>query len=168
MVESVKIIGIDPGLRRCGWGVVESLGNRLMFVASGAITPPTTGSMPQRLVFLAEALRAIIEKYQPDEAAVEETFVNAGARSALMLGQARGVILLVPATLGLHVGEYAPNLIKKSVVGSGHADKNQIQLMVKVLLPQADFASADAADALAIAICHAHHRTSLTLRSAHG
>jgi crossover junction endodeoxyribonuclease RuvC len=166
MAESVRIIGIDPGLRRCGWGVVESLSNRLTFVASGTITPPTSGSLAPRLVFLADALKALIEKYQPHEAAVEETFVSAGARSALQLGQARGVILFVPASLGLMVGEYAPNLIKKSVVGSGHADKAQIQLMVKTLLPQADFSGADAADALAIAICHAHHRSSVMVRSA--
>lgn len=158
MAESVRIIGIDPGLRRCGWGVVDSEGNRLSFVAAGTITPPTKDALATRLVHLAEALTEIIGKYAPQEAAVEETFVSKGARSALQLGQARGVVLMIPASLGLEVGEYAANLVKKSVVGAGHADKNQIQLMVKTLMPAADFSGADAADALAIAICHAHHR----------
>lgn len=161
MAESVRIIGIDPGLRRCGWGIVDSEGNRLGFVAAGTIAPPTNGALANRLVFLAEALKDIIGKYAPHEAAVEETFVNQGPRSALQLGQARGVVLMTPAALGLEVGEYAANLVKKSVVGSGHADKSQIQLMVKTLLPTADFDGADAADALAIAICHAHHRVAL-------
>ncbi len=154
-----RIIGIDPGLRRCGWGVVESSGNRLKYIACGVIAPPINGELANRLVFLYEAISALIKKYQPDEAAVEETFVSAGARSALQLGQARGIALMTPASLGLPVGEYAANLVKKSVVGTGHADKNQVQLMVKTLLPTAKFSSADDADALAIAICHAHHRT---------
>jgi len=154
----VRIIGIDPGLVRCGWGILEADGNRLSFVASGTIMPQTSQPLAQRLKTLFEQLSAIIALHQPGEAAVEETFVNAGARSALQLGQARGVVLMAPALLGLPVGEYAANLVKKSIVGSGHADKNQIQLMVKILLPNADFKGADAADALAIAICHAHHR----------
>jgi len=159
MQKNTRIIGIDPGLRRCGWGVIQAEGNRLGFVAAGVVTPPVAGALAERLVYLHAALNEIIRRYEPDEAAVEETFVNQGPRSALLLGQARGVALMTPALLGLPVAEYAANLIKKSVVGTGHADKNQIQLMVKTLLPQADFTSADAADALAIAICHAHHRT---------
>ena len=160
----VRIIGIDPGLRRCGWGIIESEGNRLRYVASGTITPVVDRSLAERLAELHAGLRALIELHRPDEAAVEETFVNAGPRSALQLGQARGVVLMTPATMGLPVGEYAANLVKKSVVGTGHAEKAQIQMMVKTLLPTADFKGADAADALAIAICHAHHRTSPAFR----
>lgn len=155
----VRIIGIDPGLRRCGWGVIESDGNRLGFVACGTITPPVDLVLAERLALLYAGLSALIRQYLPEEAAVEETFVSAGARSALQLGQARGVALMTPASMGLPVGEYAANLVKKSIVGSGHADKGQIQLMVKTLMPGANFKGADAADALAIAICHAHHRT---------
>ncbi len=154
----VRIIGIDPGLRRCGWGIIESEGNRLRFVASGTITPPVDQALSQRLVALHAGVVDVLDQYTPDEAAVEETFVSAGARSALQLGQARGVVLMTPALRGLLVGEYAANLIKKSVVGTGHAEKGQIQTMVKILLPTATFKGADAADALAIAICHAHHR----------
>lgn len=158
MAGSVRIIGIDPGLRRCGWGIIESVGNRLSFVAAGTLTPPTEGELAVRLSQLFSGLSDLIGRYRPDEAAVEETFVNQGARSALLLGQARGVALMTPASLGLPVGEYAANLVKKSIVGTGHADKDQVQLMVKTLLPNAQFKGADAADALAIAICHAHHR----------
>ncbi len=160
-----RIIGIDPGLRRCGWGIVESNGNQLKFIACGVITPPINGVLANRLVFLYEAISSLIDKYSPNEAAVEETFVSAGARSALQLGQARGIALMTPASHGLPVGEYAANLVKKSVVGTGHADKNQMQLMVKTLLPTADFSSADAADALAIAITHAHHRVDLLAKA---
>jgi crossover junction endodeoxyribonuclease RuvC len=160
MAETVRIIGIDPGLRRCGWGVIETTGNRLSFVACGTLTPPTTDALARRLAALFDGLGELIRRYAPHEAAVEETFVNQGARSALQLGQARGVALMTPAFMGLPVAEYAANLVKKSVVGAGHAEKTQVQAMIKILLPQADFArSADAADALAIAICHAHHRT---------
>jgi len=165
-MASVRIIGIDPGLRRCGWGIVESEGNRLRFVAAGTIMPDVKLGLPDRLRLLFEGLSELIRRHAPHEAAVEETFVSAGARSALQLGQARGVALMTPASLGLPVGEYAANLIKKSVVGSGHADKTQVQMMVKILLPQAEFDGADAADALAIAICHAHHRASQQLRIA--
>ena len=164
-MASIRIIGIDPGLRRCGWGIIESEGNRLRFVAAGTIAPAVDIGLPQRLRALFEGLSDTIRQYAPAEAAVEETFVSAGARSALQLGQARGVALMTPAALGLPVGEYAANLVKKSIVGTGHADKTQIQLMVKVLLPTAEFKGADAADALAIAICHAHHRTLLGLRA---
>jgi crossover junction endodeoxyribonuclease RuvC len=162
----VRIIGIDPGLRRCGWGIVESEGSRLRFVAAGTITPRVDGGLPVRLAELFEGLSELIRRYAPDEAAVEETFVSAGARSALQLGQARGVALMTPAALGLPVGEYAANLVKKSIVGSGHADKHQMAVMVKMLLPTAEFRGADAADALAIAICHAHHRGAAALRAA--
>jgi crossover junction endodeoxyribonuclease RuvC len=159
MAGKVRIIGIDPGLRRCGWGIIESEGNRLAFIAAGTVTPPVNGELAYRLVALFEGLSAVLREHTPDEAAVEETFVNQGARSALILGQARGVALMTPASLGLPVAEYAANLIKKSVVGTGHADKTQIALMVRTLLPQATFTGADAADALALAICHAHHRS---------
>ena len=157
-MEKVRIIGIDPGLRRCGWGVIDSAGNRLSYVACGTLTPPVDLELPQRPVELHRGLVELIERFRPDEAAVEETFVSAGARSALQLGQARGVVLMTPANMGLVVGEYAANLIKKSVVGSGHAEKGQVQAMIRILLPTAEFKGADAADALAIAICHAHHR----------
>lgn len=158
MSNMVRIIGIDPGLRRCGWGVIETLGNRLSFVAAGTLTPPTDGELASRLAFLFSGLCELLERFEPDEAAVEETFVNSGPRSALILGQARGVALMTPAYRGIPVAEYATNLVKKSIVGTGHADKDQVGLMVKTLLPTADFKGADAADALAIAICHAHHR----------
>jgi crossover junction endodeoxyribonuclease RuvC len=154
----MRIIGIDPGLRRCGWGVVEAAGNRLAFVACGTIAPPETLPLAERLAALHIGLLALLEEFSPGDAAVEETFVSPGMRSALHLGQARGVALMTPASRGLPVGEYAANLVKKSVVGTGHADKKQVQMMVQVLLPTAKFKGADAADALAIAICHAHHR----------
>jgi len=160
MNKSVRIIGIDPGLRRCGWGVIDVEGNRLRFVASGTVTPPTTAELPARLLALHVGLEAAVRAHLPEEAAVEETFVNQGVRSALALGQARGVALMTPALLGLVVAEYAANLIKKSVVGTGHAEKAQVEAMVRMLLPSAEFKGADAADALAIAICHAHHRQS--------
>lgn len=152
-------MGIDPGLRRCGWGIIEAEGSRLAFVAAGTLRPPVDATMPARLAELFWGLAALIRTHDPDEAAVEETFVSAGARSALQLGQARGVVLMTPASMGLPVGEYAANLIKKSIVGAGHANKTQVEVMVRTLLPRAVFTGADAADALAIAICHAHHRT---------
>ncbi|WP_029040323.1 crossover junction endodeoxyribonuclease RuvC [Cucumibacter marinus] len=155
---TTRILGIDPGLRRTGWGLIEANGNRLAYRGCGVIKPPTEGPLAQRLLFLHKALTDLINEHTPDEAAVEETFVNAGARSALLLGQARGVALMTPAALGLPVGEYAANLIKKSVVGTGHADKKQVMMMVKTLLPAAEIGSEDAADALAIAVCHAHFR----------
>jgi len=134
MTASIRIIGIDPGLRRCGWGVIEASGNRLSFVAAGTLTPPVDDALPRRLVHLYEGLSDLIRAYRPDEAAVEETFVSAGVRSALQLGQARGVALMTPSSMGLAVGEYAANLVKKSVVGSGHADKVQIQQVILNLL----------------------------------
>ncbi|HEY8575668.1 MAG TPA: crossover junction endodeoxyribonuclease RuvC [Devosia sp.] len=158
MNVATRIIGIDPGLRRCGWGIIESQGSRLSFVAAGTVTPATDGSLAERLAELFSGLGEVLDRYAPQEAAVEETFVNAGMRSALILGQARGVALLTPAARGVPVAEYAANLVKKSVVGTGHAEKDQVALMVKTLMPAASFKGADAADALAIAICHAHHR----------
>jgi len=158
MSDATRIIGIDPGLRRCGWGIIDSEGTRLRFIAAGTITPPVTGSLAERLSALMTGLAGVLDQFEPVEAAVEETFVNQGARSALILGQARGVALVTPAARGIPVGEYAANLVKKSVVGTGHAEKDQVQMMVRTLLPTASFSGADAGDALAIAICHAHHR----------
>jgi crossover junction endodeoxyribonuclease RuvC len=156
--SAVRIIGIDPGLRRTGWGVVESDGVRLSYVASGLVTAPTDIDLAYRLRELFEGLASVIATFKPQEAAVEETFVNENARATLKLGQARGMALLAPAMGGLVVAEYPPNLIKKTVVGAGHADKHQVQTMIGFLLPKARCNSADEADALAIAICHANHR----------
>ena len=156
--KAIRIIGIDPGLRRTGWGIVESDGVRLSYVASGVITSDAENDLAYRLRELYEGISGVIASYKPAEAAVEETFVNENAKATLKLGQARGMALLAPAMKGLKVAEYPPNLIKKTVVGAGHADKKQIQVMVGFLLPKARFDSADEADALAIAICHANHR----------
>ena len=156
--ELIRIIGIDPGLRRTGWGVIDTDGVRLTYVASGLITSTSGDELAYRLRELFEGISSVIASFSPREAAVEETFVNENAKATLKLGQARGMALLAPATHGLKVAEYPPNLIKKSVVGAGHAEKHQIQAMVGFLLPKAKFESADEADALAIAICHANHR----------
>ena len=161
----IRIIGIDPGLRRTGWGVIESDGVRLAYVASGHITSDKDEALCYRLRQLYEGITSVIAAFKPLEAAVEETFVNDNPRSTLKLGQARGMALLAPAMLGMKVGEYPPNLIKKTVVGAGHAEKKQIQMMVGFLLPKAKFDSADEADALAIAICHANHRSSPQARA---
>jgi len=154
----MRIIGIDPGLRRTGWGVIDARDNRLSFVAEGTVTSTTKMALADRLMELHDGLVNVIETWAPDQAAVEETFVNKNPTSTLKLGQARGIALLVPARLGLVVGEYTPNLVKKTVVGAGHAAKEQVQMMVKTLLPGSGNAGADAADALAVAICHAHYR----------
>jgi crossover junction endodeoxyribonuclease RuvC len=156
---AIRIIGIDPGLRRTGWGIVEAEGVRLSYVASGHVASDSGGDLAYRLRALYEGLIAVIVGYAPQEAAIEETFVNKDARATLKLGQARGMALLAPAQKGLRVAEYPPNVIKKTVTGTGHAEKRQIQKMVAVLLPKARFGGADEADALAIAICHASHRT---------
>jgi len=161
---SVRILGIDPGLRRTGWGVIEAEGNRLVFVACGSVEPPEELPLSNRLLAIHEGLAAVLSDHRPDEAAVEQTFVNKDAVSTLKLGQARGIAMLAPAMFGISVAEYAPNQIKKTVVGAGHADKNQIAMMLKILLPKAAPPSADAADALAVAITHAHHRQSAALR----
>jgi len=156
----MRLIGFDPGLRQTGWGVIESDGNRLIHVANGVVSTNGKADLANRLVELHDGLLEVIKRFAPIEAAVEETFVNKNPKSTLKLGQARGVVLLVPAQAGCPVAEYSPNLIKKSVVGAGHAAKEQVQMMIKVLLPGCEIANADAADALAVAICHAHHRSS--------
>jgi crossover junction endodeoxyribonuclease RuvC len=166
MTEAIRIIGIDPGLRRTGWGVIVCEGNRLAHLADGVIVSDEAEELAARLVQLKRALEAVVAEFAPDEAAVEETFVNTNARATLKLGHARAIALIVPALAGVRVAEYAPNLVKKSVVGAGHAEKQQVAHMVRVLLPKARPASADAADALAVAICHAHHRHTLTLSRA--
>src|ERR1700758_5587727 len=160
----VRILGIDPGLRRTGWGVIESDGNRLTYVACGSLQPQDTLPLARRLLGIHEGLESVFPDFKPMEAAVEQTFVNKDGVATLKLGQARGVAMLTPAMFGIPVSEYAPNLVKKTVVGAGHADKNQVLVMLKLLLPKAEPTSADAADALAIAITHAHHRQSATLR----
>jgi crossover junction endodeoxyribonuclease RuvC len=159
----VRILGIDPGLRRTGWGLIEATGTRLSFVACGTVESSVDADLADRLATLHEGLRIIVRDHAPHEAAVEETFVNKDARATLKLGQARGIAMLVPAQAGLRVSEYAPNQVKKTVVGNGHAEKQQIRLMVKVLLPRAEVHSDDAADALAIAITHAQHRGQISL-----
>lgn len=153
----MRLIGLDPGLRLTGWGVIDVDGNRLSHVAHGVIKVPADRSLAERLCQLFDGIAAVIATQQPIEAAVEETFVNVNPGSTLKLGQARGVVLLAPARAGLPVFEYAANLVKKSVTGVGHAEKRQIAMMVGRLLPGVE-ATADAADALAVAICHAHHR----------
>ncbi|PTW59673.1 Holliday junction endonuclease RuvC [Breoghania corrubedonensis] len=158
MNPTIRILGIDPGLRNTGWGVIDVTGTNLKFVASGTVHSTQALALAERLVELHDGLTRVIEDYVPDEAAVEQTFVNKDAGATLKLGQARGIALLVPGLKRLPIGEYLPNLIKKTVVGAGHGDKKQIRMMVKVLMPKATFNSDDAADALAIAVCHAHHR----------
>ncbi len=163
MRRPIRILGIDPGLRRTGWGVVAIEGNRLSFLACGSVATDEKATLAARLLAIHDGLRRVVDDYGPDEAAVEATFVNKDATATLKLGQARGIAMLVPAIAGLPVAEYAPNLVKKTIVGAGHSEKVQIRMMVKVLLPKADPQSDDAADALAIAVCHAHHRQSVVL-----
>ena len=166
MTRPIRILGIDPGLRRTGWGVVEIAGNRLGFVGCGSVLTDDRAALAVRLVTIHDGLMRILNEYRPDEAAVEATFVNKDATATLKLGQARGIAMVVPAKAGVPVAEYAPNLVKKSIVGAGHGDKTQVRMMIGVLLPKADPASDDAADALAIAVTHAHHRQSVVLRVA--
>ena len=154
------VLGLDPGLGCTGWGVIAAEGNRLSHVANGQVRTDSAKPLPQRLVDLEQALRALLAEHRPDGAAVEEVFVNANPQSTLKLGQARGVALLCAAKDGIAVGEYAPSLVKKAVVGTGGADKGQVHAMVQRLLPGAKIAGADAADALAVAITHAHHLAS--------
>ncbi|MBS7545223.1 crossover junction endodeoxyribonuclease RuvC [Ancylobacter oerskovii] len=161
----IRILGLDPGLRRTGWGVIEAAGTRLSFVACGTVLPPEEGTLAERLAVLHRELVAVLAAFTPDEAAVEETFVNVNPASTLKLGQARGVVLLTPALAGVPVAEYAALLVKKTVVGAGRAEKAQIRMMMKVLLPQADFETDDAADALAVAVTHAQHRGAAALRA---
>lgn len=158
MAPPIRILGIDPGLRKTGWGIIVSEGSKLGYLGAGCIESDSALSLAERLRQLHEGLAGVIDAWSPDEVAVEETFVNRDPQSALKLGQARGVALVVPALAGLEVAEYAANLVKKTVVGVGHADKKQVQMMIRVLLPKSDTKSADAADALAVAICHAQHR----------
>jgi len=153
----MRVLGLDPGLRHTGWGVIDATGNRLIHVADGVAHVATDLPLAKRLVSLFRQITSVLERFRPDEAAVEETFVNRNPASTLKLGVARGVVLLAPAERGLPVSEYSANLIKKSVVGAGHAEKAQVQMMVRRLLPGCAVVKADAADALAVAICHAHH-----------
>ena len=166
MQKTIRIIGIDPGLRNMGWGIVDSVGTSLSFVGAGTIRSKAKDDLATRLCQLHDGLGEVLHQHMPQEAAVEQTFVNKDAKATLKLGQARGVALLVPALRGLLVAEYAPNAVKKSVIGVGHGDKAQIQMMVNMLLPKANYDSDDAADALAIAICHAHQRGHMELKIA--
>ena len=155
----VRIVGIDPGLRRTGWGVIDTDGVRLGFVACGSVVSDDAESLGARLRQIFDGLQDVLARLEPMEAAIEQTFVNRDAAATLKLGQARGIAMLVPALLGLTIAEYAPNAVKKTVIGAGHGDKGQIRAMVRCLLPRAVFDSSDAADALAIAITHAHSRS---------
>ena len=160
---AIRIIGLDPGLRRTGWGVIDIDGHRLRHVCHGVIPSSDKASLAERLNQIYEGLVTEINKYQPQEAAVEETFVNNNPTATLKLGQARGVVLLAPAHLKLTVQEYSANRIKKAVVGAGHATKEQVMTMVKHLLPNCGDLTSDSADALAVAVCHAHYRTTTKL-----
>ena len=166
MKDTIRIVGIDPGLRNTGWGVVESQGSSLRFLAAGTVKSDGKADLASRLCQLHDGLSEVLHQWIPHEAAVENTFVNKDAAATLKLGQARGIAMLVPARAGLQVAEYAPNAVKKAVIGVGHGDKAQIKLMVNMLLPKAEWDTDDAADALAIAICHAHHRGGANARIA--
>ncbi|MCL3880986.1 crossover junction endodeoxyribonuclease RuvC [Marivita sp. GX14005] len=159
----MRVLGIDPGLRFLGWGVIEAEGSRLSHVANG-VCLSGAGDLAERLLALHRGLTDVLQRFAPETAAIEKTFVNKDAVGTLKLGQARGVALLVPAQFGLEIGEYAPNSVKKTVVGVGHADKRQVEHMVRMQLPGARIEGSDAADALAIAICHAHHMNAPGLR----
>ena len=161
----IRILGLDPGLRRTGWGVIEAMGTKLSFIACGTVMPPEDEALAVRLAVLHDELAQVLRAHLPDEAAVEETFVNMNPASTLKLGQARGVVMLTPALAGVPVSEYAALLVKKTVVGAGRAEKGQIRMMMKVLLPQADFTTDDAADALAVAVTHAQHRGMAALKA---
>ena len=163
MSQPIVILGIDPGLRHTGWGILCQSGNRLSFVAAGRISPSASLSMAGRLRILGDGLATIVRDHAPDEAAIEETFVNNNPLSALKLGQARGAAMLALAQTGLDIAEYAANRVKQSVTGHGHADKTQIAAMMSILLPGCGKLAADAADALAVAVTHAHHRTIRTI-----
>jgi crossover junction endodeoxyribonuclease RuvC len=154
------ILGLDPGLGTTGWGAIAAEGNRLRHVANGQIRTDPKAALPSRLVELHERLAAVLAEHRPEAAAVEEVFVNANPQSTLKLGQARGIVLLAAAQAGIEVGEYAARLVKKAVVGTGGAEKTQVHAMIQRLLPGVKIAGADAADALAVAITHAHHLAS--------
>lgn len=161
----VRVIGIDPGLRNMGWGVIDVVGSKISHVANG-VCQSEGDDLAQRLLSLHSQLTRVMVTYRPETAAVEQTFVNKDGAGTLKLGQARGIAMLVPAQAGLEVGEYAPNKVKKTVVGVGHADKGQVAHMVRMQMPGVDIAGPDAADALAIAICHAHHGGASNLAAA--
>src|SRR5436853_6918750 len=164
MRSPIRILGIDPGLRRTGWGIIAIDGSHLSFLACGSLLTDEKQTLAVRLLAIHDGLRDVVTEHAPHEAAVEATFVNKDALATLKLGQARGIAMLVPAIAGLPVAEYAPNLVKKTIIGAGHGEKAQIRMMIGVLLPKADPQTHDAADALAIAVCHAHHRTSIVMR----
>jgi crossover junction endodeoxyribonuclease RuvC len=166
MRGAIRILGIDPGLRRTGWGVIAVAGNALSYVDSGSLKTDERETLAARLLVIHNGLREVVDAHAPHEAAVEATFVNRDAAATLKLGQARGIAMLVPALAGIAVAEYAPNLVKKTIVGTGHGEKGQVRMMIGVLLPRANPGSEDAADALAIAVCHAHHRLSAFLKLA--
>ena len=153
----MRVMGLDPGLRNTGWGVIEAEGNRLRHVANGVVRSDPEKPVAERLLQLQIGIMEIVDSYEPSDAAVETTLANKNPASTLKLGMARGVALLTPASQGIPVGEYLPMIVKKAVVGTGHADKNQVETMVRRLLPGCDISVSDAADALAVAICHAHH-----------
>ncbi|MBL4639767.1 MAG: crossover junction endodeoxyribonuclease RuvC [Kordiimonadaceae bacterium] len=153
----MRLLGLDPGLQKTGWGIVESHGSRLIHIANGTVKSTSKKSLAERLVELYDGLTEVVAEWQPHSCAVEETFVNKNPTSTLKLGQARGIALLVPSQAGIPVAEYTPNHVKKSVVGAGHAGKDQVEAMVRILLPGIQINGPDAADALAVAICHAHH-----------
>lgn len=156
----MRILGIDPGLQKTGWGIIDSEGHTLSYIACGLIKSTASKTLPERLAQIDEGMSAVIDQFNPDEAAIEETFVNNNAASSLKLGAARGVAMVVPARTGLIVGEYPANLVKKSVVGAGKAGKDQVGMMIRTLLPASGDIGEDEADALAVAICHAHHTAS--------
>ena len=166
MQNTIRIIGIDPGLRNMGWGIVDQIGSSLSFVGAGTVRSDAKADLASRLCQLHDGLNKVLHQHAPHEAAVEQTFVNKDAKATLKLGQARGIAMLVPARAGLPVAEYAPNAVKKTVIGVGHGDKSQIKMMVNMLLPKAQYDSDDAADALAIAICHAHQRGHMEMKIA--
>ncbi|HPD83793.1 MAG: crossover junction endodeoxyribonuclease RuvC [Alphaproteobacteria bacterium] len=159
----MRILGIDPGLQKTGWGIIDSEGHRLSFVACGLIKTTATKTLPERLCQLDDGMLEVLSRFKPEQAAIEETFVNSNSASSLKLGCARGVAMVVPARQGLDVGEYPANLVKKSVVGAGKAGKDQVGMMIRTLLPACGDISEDEADALAVAICHAHHAASKNL-----
>lgn len=156
----MRILGIDPGLQKTGWGIIESEGHRLSFIACGLIKSTASLTLPERLRQIDDGMSAVLEQFKPGQAAIEETFVNKNPASALKLAVARGVAMVVPARHNLFVGEYPANLVKKSVVGAGKASKDQVGMMIRTLLPSCGDIGEDEADALAVAICHAHHAAS--------
>ena len=165
-IGAIRILGVDPGLRATGWGVIEAAGSQLSFIGCGLIETAAAAALAERLATIHRLLAGLVEREGPHEAAIEETFVNRDPQSALKLGQARGVALAALALTGVPVAEYAANLVKKTVVGVGHAEKQQVAMMVRMLLPAATASTSDAADALAVAICHAQHRAARARGSA--